>query len=315
MFDESFQTPIVLVASGLGLATFGSVRTLFGASRHKVWAAPIGGLIAVAIAALGSLVAAGKVALIAAAFIAILAIIRSSWARILVNSVVASARKPALFASLVCLGGVALAVYGVVGIDRAVEYAEFKEFTFFQVMSTMPPVAPEPAAFAQSDCGSLIRLMIPANARELEDLREIEHSILMCLQWNDCVIRRQPPGDSSNCHGWVFTGGQYWLTADEVERILEDNSYLPVREPRPGDLVIYRNRLGGVAHTAVIRAVCDDGVPIVEGKWGWMGVFLHRACDSCYGQEFSYFRSERDGHLLVGLPNAKPQVTTSLSAD
>ena len=86
-------------------------------------------------------------------------------------------------------------------------------------------------------------------------------------------------------------------------------------EPRPGDLAIYRNRMGGVAHTAVVRAVCDDGVPIVEGKWGWMGVFLHRAGDSCYGQDMWYFRSDREGHRLVGLPGTPSQNSVTVSTD
>lgn len=315
MFDDSFQTPIVLVACGLGLSVAGAARALFSNWRHRHWFVPLGGLIAVAVAAIGSLIAASKVALFAAGIAAIWALVRSRWCRAAIATIVRVAKKPMAHASIVSLAGIAVTTYGVVGIDRAVEFVEFKEFTFFQVMSTMPPVAPEPAAFAVSDCGSPIRLSIPANARETDELRGIEHAVLESLRWNDCVIRRQPPGDATNCHGWVFTNGQYWLTADDVERILDDNGYMPVSEPRPGDLAIYRNPTGGVAHTAVVRAVCDDGMPIVEGKWGWMGVFLHRASDSCYGKDFTYFRSERNGHRLAGLPNAESNAMPSARTD
>ena len=82
-------------------------------------------------------------------------------------------------------------------------------------------------------------------------------------------------------------------------------------DPRPGDLVVYR--LGGaVAHTAVVRYVTGGMPVLVEGKWGWAGVFLHPVDKSAYGGSFGYYRSARAGHSLAGIesePLASPRPT------
>jgi hypothetical protein len=129
------------------------------------------------------------------------------------------------------------------------------------------------------------------------------------------VIRRRPPADRCNCHGWVFAGGKYWVNPDQVEHILDDNGYQPISEPRLGDLAIYRNSADTIIHTAVVRAICDDGIVLVEGKWGWMGVFLHPVGESCYGKNYGFYRSDRSGHLLVELPAAKEPVPVSTRTD
>lgn len=67
----------------------------------------------------------------------------------------------------------------------------------------------------------------------------------------------------------------------------------------PGDLAIFRDEADQISHTAVVRAICDDGTVLVESKWSWMGVFLHRAGDSFYGESYTFYRSARTGHRLV----------------
>ena len=114
------------------------------------------------------------------------------------------------------------------------------------------------------------------------------------------MIRMGPAADRCNCHGWVFTGGRYWLGAADVEHILADNGYRPVSDPHPGDVVIYRTG-GLITHTAVVRAAGGGGPVLIEGKWGWLGVFLHVPEGSWYGREYTYYRSPRPGHLLAGL--------------
>ena len=64
--------------------------------------------------------------------------------------------------------------------------------------------------------------------------------------------------------------------------------------------MIYRND-AGVTHTAVVRYVTPGMPVLVEGKWAWMGVFLHPVDRSCYGTNFAYYRSGRPGHVLAGL--------------
>jgi hypothetical protein len=113
-------------------------------------------------------------------------------------------------------------------------------------------------------------------------------------------IRTAPPDWQSNCHGWTFTGGRWWVLGGDVRQILEDNGYRPVTEPRPGDLVIYRDGADQITHTAVVRGATGEGCVLVEGKWSWLGVYLHRCDTQGYGTP-SYYRSPRAGHVLRGL--------------
>ena len=39
------------------------------------------------------------------------------------------------------------------------------------------------------------------------------------------VTRVAPVDPACNCHGWVFTGGRFWVSGEDVPRILEDNGY------------------------------------------------------------------------------------------
>ena len=157
--------------------------------------------------------------------------------------------------------------------------------------------------------------MMLVDERDPDQLRDFEHEILEARHWNDYLIRRQPAADHCNCHGWVFTGGRYWVHYDDVEHILDENGYETVTAPRPGDLTVYRTSTGTICHTALVRAICDEGSVLVEGKWGWMGVFLHRVGDSLYGQNYTFYRSSRPGHLLVNLPAATEPANVPLRTD
>jgi hypothetical protein len=110
------------------------------------------------------------------------------------------------------------------------------------------------------------------------------------------LIRTTPPDPASNCHGWVFTGGRYWVRDSAVDQILADNGYHEVTEPRAGDLIVYRGASGEVAHTGVVRVAGD--LVLVEGKWGSMGCYLHAPDQYPYGYSWSFYRSPRRGHLL-----------------
>jgi len=123
------------------------------------------------------------------------------------------------------------------------------------------------------------------------------------------LIRTGAASLDSNCHGWTFTGGKYWVLSDDVERILQDNGYLPVREPRPGDVIVYRTG-NQIRHTGVVTVVTPDGTVLVESKWGRMGRFLHRPEDQTYSRDWQFYRSARPGHRLRNLPDATPTVPT-----
>ena len=95
---------------------------------------------------------------------------------------------------------------------------------------------------------------------------------------------------------------------------MRENGYGLAATAVPGDLALYRDDQQRIHHAAVVRAVCDDGTVLVEGKWGWMGVYLHRLTDSLYGQKVDLYRSERRGHALRVAPAGPVQPTSAAEA-
>jgi hypothetical protein len=168
-------------------------------------------------------------------------------------------------------------------------------------LSSLGPTDLEPtSAKVQTDEGKQV---VVSHLREMsieEDLAEADLHLLTKGPYLAKVIQREAADDHCNCHGWIFTNGQYWVGGLEIDSILLDNDYEIVSQPQPGDLVIYRNE-GKVVHTAIVRYVTPDLPILVEGKWGRLGVFLHAVDQSSYGNEFQFYRSSRKGHLLKGL--------------
>lgn len=132
-----------------------------------------------------------------------------------------------------------------------------------------------------------------------------EDRLLASHQLKNQTINRGPAGVHSNCHGWVFAGGNFRLGPDDVQLILTENSYEEVQEPQPGDLVIYRQN-GSIVHSALVRYVTQGQPILVEGKWGSLGVMLHATDKSVYGTGYTFYRSTRTGHVLVGLGGQAP---------
>lgn len=114
------------------------------------------------------------------------------------------------------------------------------------------------------------------------------------------VIATGPPDPAYNCHGWVFAAGRCVVDSD-VDAILEDNGYVPVAEPRAGDVIVYRDGGGSVCHTGLVRQAGTSGAVLVESKWSGNGRYLHPAEVQPFGGEWAYYRSARPGHLLRGL--------------
>jgi hypothetical protein len=160
---------------------------------------------------------------------------------------------------------------------------------------------------ALSDRGARIELGIAAG-RDGNAHRDAEEKFLRSSSFTAGLIRRSPADDRANCHGWVFAAGRYHVAGRTVNQIIRDNGYEQVQAPRPGDLVVYRNG-ANVVHTAVVRYVTDGMPVLVEGKWGTIGVFLHVVDKSCYGTEYTYYRSPRPGHQLAGMiSDAAPRI-------
>jgi hypothetical protein len=148
---------------------------------------------------------------------------------------------------------------------------------------------------AVTDLGREIELF---HYDEVQTPEALEDSLLEAERFTHEVIRVEGPNATSNCHGWVFTRGVFCVSSEQVDTILADNGYVPVERAQAGDLVIYRDDSGLPLHTGVVRLVGDDGLVLLESKWGPLGVFLHTPETQPYGNQFGFWRSPRLGHRL-----------------
>lgn len=154
----------------------------------------------------------------------------------------------------------------------------------------------EPSAVAYTDQNTRIPMYLNAANEAPAEAGEIDY--MKKAKLDRQVIRLAGPDPRSNCHGWVFTDGRYHVKGENVDQILRDNGYELVPEPAMGDLIVYRGVGGEVLHTGVVRAVGTNGLVFIESKWGILGRYLHQPADQCFGQNFTYYRSSRPGHLL-----------------
>jgi hypothetical protein len=81
-------------------------------------------------------------------------------------------------------------------------------------------------------------------------------------------LRRQ---FQSNCHGYTFLDGEYWMLSSQVERLLDDNGWSVVTESlvERGDVAVYREASGRVCHTARVIGRDADGHVLVNSKNGF----------------------------------------------
>lgn len=160
-----------------------------------------------------------------------------------------------------------------------------------------------PSYLAQTDAGNPVPLFsvtptakaLPATAEQhFIDNHELQNK----------VIRRAASDIRYNCHGWVFTAGQYWLRSGAIESILKDNDYQAVAKPQPGDVAVFRNSTGEVTHTGLVRGM-SDRLPLIESKWGQMGRYVHTSEDHGYENNvITYYHTTRGTHLLKGLSDS-----------
>lgn len=164
-------------------------------------------------------------------------------------------------------------------------------------------------AAARTDLGHPIALRTnvgPAASQMDAAALENQEKLLARVGLEGQVIHLPSGWQNTNCHGWVFTGGLFWVSSDQVDQILKDNRYHPVAQAQPGDLAVYRDADSGqVTHTGIVRYLgSGNHLILVESKWGAMGRFLHPHDTHCYVRdECTFYRSSRSGHRLHGLPS------------
>jgi hypothetical protein len=99
--------------------------------------------------------------------------------------------------------------------------------------------------------------------------------MLKTQKGNPIVVYQETPSrrqrHKSNCHGYTFLAGDYWLMGPQIEQVLNDNDWAPLHERRVrrGDVAVYRNLKGAIVHTARVVGRDDDGHILVNSKNGF----------------------------------------------
>ncbi|MBQ8679936.1 MAG: hypothetical protein IJ530_09225 [Treponema sp.] len=65
------------------------------------------------------------------------------------------------------------------------------------------------------------------------------------------------PGYNTDCHGFTFTQGKYWINDDQVDALLTGDNYEKQPTPQKGDVVIYRKN-GKIKHSMTVTDVIKD---------------------------------------------------------
>jgi hypothetical protein len=303
MTSDMFDRFVPAIGAGAALVLVGAANLLLAGcgvwARGAATAAALG-LVGGAVASIGQPGLLASTAQLLALGLApyLLFSLRPVPAR-LAATVAALGRARVRAALLTMFGGAALAG-SVVLFDRADRTAMEADTFEMELMLGRPRSVLNEEIRVTTDRGTRIVLREPVRGAEQLDRRSAEERMLRGAKIDEDVIRRGPADDRANCHGWTFTGGQFLLTAEDVELILAENGYQQTRDPRPGDLVIYRHA-GAISHSAVVRYVTEGQPVLVEGKWGQLGVFLHPPEKCTYGTDYTFYHSGRRGHLLVGL--------------
>jgi hypothetical protein len=304
-------SPITLVFSGLTILMVGVAWVGIAASgRGKGgWrtALSLAVVFAAGSAALSSVdasLALGAAALAAASLL--MAVMRTDFPAWLAKAMA----RPLPQATLVVLGGLGLVVYGMYRIDADLKKDLNDSAKAVNAAAASVDLNPSSVPAARTDLGRPIPLWVPS-ADSVESLQSFsEKDYLGRMQLNARLIQTGAMDGDYNCHGWVFTGGKFWVRGGWVETILRDNGYREALRPMIGDLCVYRDDKGEVSHTAIVRGLGADGLILLESKWGKLGRYIHNAnADHAYrGHTPKYYRTKRGTHLLAGIENVKPEM-------
>jgi hypothetical protein len=135
------------------------------------------------------------------------------------------------------------------------------------------------------------------SADRCDFLKSVEQEFVanICLD-RAKLVRVADPQPACNCHGWIFTGGQFGIQDPHIPLILDENGYVPVEDAKHGDLAIYRID-GGIVHSGIVRRTDPGGAILIESKWGAFGVFSH--APDAYPGICTFYRSSRTGHRMA----------------
>lgn len=293
--DEIARPLFTLLPPAVGLFVFGTLSLL--APRVAVaWRLAVGGLAATAGYALPGVFDVTTDATRPIACLTATAVVAAA---VRVTPLTDWLRTPLGYGSVFAVAGLIGLAGTFVHYEQATDAAD--DMASVDRLSYTPERVEAGDVHLTTDRGYSIPVCRAARPRTRAEVNKRSRETLAAARIGDAAILRDSADEETNCHGWLFTGGRYIVPGAAVEQILQDNGYEPVPTAAVGDLVVYRGSAGEVLHTAVVRYVAPGRPPMVEGKWGWMGVYLHAADECSYGQQYTFYRSHRDGDLLRGL--------------
>jgi hypothetical protein len=216
------------------------------------------------------------------------------------------ARHPRGQGLSLCLAGAALVGWQAYQIQREIEPQDFPPDPLAEINQPVDIVAARDI-YLLTDTGSRVPVYRPFNPDDNGPAWDWEGAWLCKHGLDRHVIATDGPTVVYNCHGWVFTGGRCWVRNKTVKMLVAENGYQTVRQPRPGDLALFRDTSGEFVHSAVVSSVSASGQVLLESKFGRAGRYLHTAEKHAYPEcSLTYYRSPRQGHLLRGQDGAGP---------
>lgn len=84
----------------------------------------------------------------------------------------------------------------------------------------------------------------------------------------------------TDCHGITFSGGEYWIENDQVQKILDNDNYTRTSEPRIGDIAIFTAsedygvtdgswvKEGSLHHSMIVAGKTESGQLLLIGLTG-----------------------------------------------
>ncbi len=312
---DSVELQLLLVCGvGLGGALVGLLGLLFGPRRGWTAASFLLALLLLGVAAAEASLGVGREVWLALAAVGGLAgacaAIRCGWVSVAAGWLLWLVRRPRVQGFALLAASPAFVAWWLVQANSQLPVLEDTPTLGVEVDPSM--LQQVDSVHAVTDRGQPVRLYTIAKGISADELKRFEQSTVQGQSLAQKQIRTVGPDPSYNCHGWVFADGHFWVRGADVPAVLEDNGYREVKEPRPGDVIVYRAADGAVLHTGLVRAA-GDGPVLVESKWGWLGRYVHRPEDQAYGDRWAFYHSDRGDHRLQGLGGETTHVPLATS--
>ena len=122
---------------------------------------------------------------------------------------------------------------------------------------------------------------IPNERRKLRPPKSMEAARDMVLSTHSSAKMRSL-SSVYNCMGMVFASRRTWVDPEEIQTILEHDEYRQIdrSELERGDVVVYRNNEGRVAHVGIVYGINVNlkeatREVLVLSQWGGDGEYFH----------------------------------------